>query len=232
MHDKPKRTIKSFVIRRGRMTDAQRHALDSLWPKFGLENKNGVIDSAKVFGRHAPVILEIGFGMGVALLQMAKQMPENNFIGIEVHPPGIGALFAGLEKQQLQNVRVFKEDAVIVLRQTIPAESLDKVLIFFPDPWPKKRHHKRRLIQDEFIALIATKLKPGGVLHLATDWEDYAKQMMKVASAHPAFLNLAGAGNYAEKPAYRPLTRFEQRGQKLGHKIYDLLFCKNLLTGE
>lgn len=226
MPNQPKRTIKSFVIRRGRMTRSQVLALETLWPKFGLESKAGVLDFKQVFGREASTILEIGFGMGKSLLEMAQAMPENNFIGIEVHPPGVGALFAGLEKLQLENVRVFKDDAVMVLQQAIPDESLDKVLIFFPDPWPKKRHHKRRLIQAEFINLIAIKLKQGGLLHLATDWEDYAKQMLEVVSANAKFLNLAGAGNYAEKPAYRPLTRFEQRGQKLGHQIFDLMFVK------
>jgi len=219
----PLRTVHSFVIRRGRMTEAQQAARDRAWTRFGLEVTNGVLNVEQVFGRKAPLVVEIGFGMGTSLVAMAKAAPDKNFIGIEVHPPGIGNLLKLIEQEQLTNVRVYQADAKVVLEQCIANGSLDCVQIFFPDPWHKKRHHKRRLIQKEFVEELKPKLANGGVLHLATDWEPYALQMMDVLSAFADLHNRCGAGQYCADHQ-RPLTKFEQRGQKLGHGVWDLMF--------
>lgn len=225
------RKIRSFVRRDGRMTDAQRLAIEVNWPKCGLSLQAGLLDFDKTFNRHAPRILEIGFGSGHSLLAMAKSHPEQDFIGIETHQPGIGTLLHHVEVEQLTNVRVYYADAVEVLNQCIPDHSLDIVQIFFPDPWRKRRHHKRRLIQPEFVSLVAKKLKPGGELHMATDWKDYALHMMRVLSSSSEFKNAAGDGKYAERSAQRPVvTKFEQRGENSGHAIWELLFCKKSLT--
>lgn len=220
--------IKTYVRRQSRMTDIQKEAIKKLWPLYGLELSSTLLDFQKLFKRDTSKILEIGFGMGHSLLAMAKQFPESDFIGIEVHLPGIGALLAEIEKQSLNNIRIFNEDALLVLKQCIPDASLDKILIFFPDPWPKRRHHKRRLIQNETIKLIQQKLKSGGILHLATDWEDYALQMMKIISTESSLINLAGEGKFSLRPAWRSLTKFEMRGEKLGYTIYDLIFKKTV----
>jgi len=221
------RRVKSYVKRDGRMTDAQRQALLLLWPQFGLDKQNGLIDASKIFQREAPLILEIGFGSGRSLLEMAKQHPEEDYIGIEMHQPGIGGLLLGIETEQLKNIRIFYADAVEVLQQCIPEASLDVVQIFFPDPWQKRKHHKRRLIQPEFVKLVASRLKPQGKLHLATDWEDYALNMMKVLSEADDFLNLAGHGHYSERSSQRPrTTKFEARGERSGRKIWELQFVK------
>jgi len=217
------RKIRSFVRREGRITQAQRHALEVLWPQYGLE-ADRLIDPETVFGRKAPLTLEIGFGNGAALARMAATDPETDFIGIEVHRPGIGRLLLELERQGLGNVRIYREDAVPVMQQCLPPTCLDRLLLFFPDPWHKKRHHKRRILQPEFIELAASLLRPGGILHMATDWEDYAAQMLEVTQRSAAFRNCAGSGNYSPRPDYRPVTRFEQRGLKLGHGVWDLLF--------
>ncbi len=222
--DKPLRRVRSFVRRTGRLTEGQQRALDELWPRFGLMPEGEVLVLDEVFGRSAPKILEIGFGMGDALAAMALSQPENDYLGIEVHRPGVGRLLAMLGEQGSDNVRLFCHDAVEVLNQRIANESLDRVLIFFPDPWHKRRHNKRRLIQAGFVALLRTKLKPAGVLHMATDWEEYAEQMMRELSEAEGFRNLEGEGNYAPRPDYRPITKFEKRGQRLGHGIWDLLF--------
>jgi tRNA (guanine-N7-)-methyltransferase len=219
----PLRTVHSFVIRRGRMTEAQQAARDRAWTRFGLEVTNGELNVEQVFGRKAPLVVEIGFGMGTSLVAMAKAAPDKNFIGIEVHPPGIGNLLKLIEQEQLTNVRVYQADAKVVLEQCIANGSLDCVQIFFPDPWHKKRHHKRRLIQKEFVEELKPKLANGGVLHLATDWEPYALQMMDVLSAFADLHNRCGAGQYCADHQ-RPLTKFEQRGQKLGHGVWDLMF--------
>lgn len=219
----PLRTVHSFVIRRGRMTEAQQAARDRAWARFGLEVANGLLNAEQVFGRHAPLVVEIGFGMGTSLIEMAKAAPEKNFIGIEVHPPGIGNLLKLIEQEQLTNVRVYQADAKVVLEQCIANGSLDCVQIFFPDPWHKTRHHKRRLIQHPFIDELKPKLAQGGVLHLATDWEPYAKQMMEVLSSSAGLRNAVGERQYAAEHA-RPSTKFEQRGQKLGHGVWDLMF--------
>ena len=222
------RRIRSFVCRDGRITEAQQCAINTLWPQFGLPLDQGVIDFAKVFQREAPCVLEIGFGSGHSLLAMAKAYPEQDFIGIETHQPGIGALLVGMKAQQVENIRIYYGDAVEVLTHCIPENSLEAVQLFFPDPWPKRKHHKRRLIQPKFVDLIVTKLKPGGMLHLATDWQDYAAAMMKVLSNTKDLTNLVGQGKFAARSAQRPVvTKFEQRGQRLGHAIFELQFGKN-----
>jgi tRNA (guanine-N7-)-methyltransferase len=177
-----------------------------------------------VFGRQAPRILEIGFGMGQSLQQMAAQHPEQDYLGIEVHRPGIGSLMLNLEKHAIGNVRVLCADAMEVLEHHLAENSLDAVYLFFPDPWPKRKHHKRRIVQPAFVELVASRLKPGGILHMATDWENYAEHMLAVMNSTDKFDNCAGAGNYSERPDYRPLTKFEQRGHKLGHGVWDLIF--------
>ncbi len=219
------RKIRSFVRREGRMTDAQQRALQQLWPRFGVES-NARIDLHGLFGRDAPVTLEIGFGNGETLLAMAQASPESDFIGIEVHRPGVGRLLQALDRQDVSNVRVMCDDAVEILQNCIPDHSLQRVLLFFPDPWHKKRHHKRRIVQPGFVELLARKLQHGGLLHMATDWENYAEHMLETVGASRAFRNCAGAGHYAEKPDYRPTTKFERRGRRLGHGVRDLLFAR------
>ena len=219
----PLREIRSFVRREGRITPGQKRALEELWPRYGLEPGER-IDPARIFARQAPLTLEIGFGNGDSLATMAAEAPDTDFIGIEVHRPGIGHLLQELSRQSLNNVRLFNEDAVKVLKDCLPDDCLDRLLLFFPDPWHKKRHHKRRIVQTEFIELLAQKLKPGGILHMATDWENYAAHMLEVLGQSPDFRNCAGAGKYSNKPGYRPVTKFEQRGRKLGHGVWDLLF--------
>lgn len=219
-----RRTIRSFVRREGRLTDAQRRALDELWPRYGVTPGAASLDFARLFGRDAPVHLEIGFGNGEALAAMAAAHPQNNYLGIEVHRPGVGALLRRLDAEGITNVRVVSVDAKDVLGQCIPDASLAAVYLFFPDPWPKKRHHKRRLLQSEFAQLVRRKLKLGGEFHLATDWEDYARHMLAVLSAADGFENVATPGPFTPRPEMRPLTRFERRGQRLGHGVWDLTF--------
>lgn len=224
------RPIRSFVKRQGRMTKGQMSAYTKSWQDFGLnidtESHTKKKDFSKIFGRVAPLILEIGFGMGEALLQLATQHPENNYLGIEVHKPGIGAVLLGIEKSNLQNIRLFDADALDVLTYSIADQSLTGLHLFFPDPWPKKRHHKRRIVTDNFAQLIRSKLKMDGYVHMATDWEDYALHMLTVMTNAPGFINVAGQDQFILRPATRPLTRFEQRGTRLGHKVWDLLFLK------
>jgi len=215
--------IFSFVRRQGRITAAQKSALEKLWPKYGLSSEV-LLEPEKVFGREAPLVLEIGFGMGQSLAAMAQADSSKNYIGIEVHRPGVGSLLNALEEKALSHVKVYCADAVMILKECIPPESLSEILIYFPDPWPKKRHHKRRLIQPDFIKIILSCLKPGGILHCATDWKDYAEQMMAVLSGFPDLVNTSGEGVYADRPAWRPETKFEKRGQRLGHGIWDLVF--------
>jgi len=225
MQEKPShRPIRSFVRREGRMTDAQRRNLDALWPRYGIDPEAGPLDLDTLFGRRAPRMLEIGFGMGDALFEMAMRHPEHDHLGIEVHRPGVGRLLGKLEESGLRNVRVICHDAVEALQTLIPDDSLDAVYLFFPDPWPKKRHHKRRIVQPAFVALLARKLKPGGLLHMATDWEDYAQHMMTVLSEAPEFTNTAGPGAFTPRPEARPVTKFERRGERLGHQVWDLVF--------
>jgi len=223
-------SIRSFVLRQGRMSPAQTLALTSLLPVYGIPYKAEPLDLAAAFGRAAPTILEIGFGMGETSARIAEAAPEKNFLGLEVHAPGVGALLKLIAEKQLSNLRIIQHDAVEVVQQMIAPGALAGIHIFFPDPWPKARHHKRRLIQPAFVKLLASRLAPGGYLHCATDWEHYAQQMLEVLSAEPQLTNTAantaGAAGYAERPAYRPVTKFENRGLKLGHGVWDVVFAR------
>lgn len=220
------RRIKSFVLRQGRMSKAQHAALDRLWPQIGLETDGGLLDLEALFGRNAPTYVEIGFGMGTSLAQMAADNPDRNYIGIEVHRPGVGALCKLIEEQNLTNIRIFNHDAIEILENRIPLNSLAGVYLFFPDPWHKARHKKRRIVQPAFAAKLAQHLKTGGEFHMATDWEDYALHMMEVMSVAPDYTNAASDNQYMPRPDYRPLTKFEQRGHRLGHGVWDLIFIK------
>lgn len=219
-----RRKIRSFVKREGRLTKGQAAALERVWPQLGLTHAQGPLALEQVFGRQAPTVLEIGFGMGASLVQMAAAAPEKNFIGIEVHRPGVGACLMDAEQAQITNLRVYEHDAVEILQDCIADASLAGVQIFFPDPWHKKRHHKRRLIQPEFVELLWQKLAVGGVLHLATDWENYAEHMLEVMSAAPHWRNLSADNTYIPRPEERPYTKFEKRGERLGHGVWDLKF--------
>lgn len=218
------RAVRTFVIRAGRMTPGQEKALEEQWPIYGLTIEGGQLDYAEIFGREAPVVIEIGFGMGDSLLAMAKAAPEKNFIGIEVHGPGVGRLLSNIHKEGLTNLRIFQEDALEVLRLCIPDNSLRCLQLFFPDPWPKKKHHKRRMVQPAFAQLIRPKLAIGGYFHMATDWEAYAEHMMEVMTPAEGYRNHAGDGQYSPQPESRPDTKFQRRGEKLGHGVWDLVF--------
>lgn len=220
---KPK-SIRSFVIRAGRMTDGQRSAFDEHWATYGLSLYGGLLDAVTAFGNDHPVVLEVGFGMGDSLLAMAQAEPELNFIGIEVHPPGVGRLINNAAKDGVQNLRVYMADAKDVLTDCIPDSGLSRFQLYFPDPWHKKKHHKRRIVQPDFVSLITAKLRSGGYLHMATDWQNYAEQMLEVLSAEPALRNTAA--DYSPRPEFRPKTKFEARGERLGHGVWDLLFEK------
>lgn len=218
------RAIKSFVMRAGRMTEGQQRGLDQGWPKFGLQLEDGLRDFDQVFGRTASRTFEIGFGMGHSTLEMAAASPEQDFIGVEVHRPGVGALLNGLMTQNLSNMRVYSCDAMDVLRNCVADASLDRVLLFFPDPWHKAKHNKRRIVQPAFAELVRQKLKVGGVLHMATDWQPYAEYMLEVMNVAPGYLNQAEDGQYVPRPTERPTTKFERRGERLGHGVWDLKF--------
>jgi tRNA (guanine-N7-)-methyltransferase len=216
------RAVRSFVLRGGRMGSGQARALQEFGPRFMLPWQEAPLDFAAQFGRQAPVVLEIGFGMGDASADIAQRFPEIDFLGVEVHTPGVGALLRQIGERGLANIRIVQHDAVEVLRAMVPEASLAGIHVFFPDPWHKKRHHKRRLIQPAFVAELAGHLAPGGYLHCATDWEPYAQQMLEVLSAEALLVNSAQA--YAPRPDHRPLTKFEARGIRLGHGVWDLLF--------
>jgi tRNA (guanine-N7-)-methyltransferase len=219
------RVIKTYVLRAGRMGSGQVRALAQFGPQFLLTFQNQKMDAHAVFGRAAPLILEIGFGMGDATAKIAQIRTEDNFLCCEVHMPGVGALLKRCGEENIGNIRILQHDAIEVMDQMLGLNSLEGVHIFFPDPWHKSRHHKRRLIQGPFVQRLAQHIKPGGYLHLATDWQPYAEQMLQVLSAEPQLRNTASdASGYAEKPAYRPLTKFENRGLKLGHSVWDLVF--------
>ncbi|WP_397572319.1 tRNA (guanosine(46)-N7)-methyltransferase TrmB [Silanimonas sp.] len=218
------RQVRSFVLRQGRLTQGQERALEDQWPRFGLDYASAVRDFDAAFGRSAPLVLEIGFGNGEQLLFAAQNEPEKNLVGLEVHAPGVGRLLQGAAELGVTNLKAYCHDAVEVLHHEVADASVDELRIYFPDPWHKKRHHKRRLVQPEFVALLARKLKPGGLLHLATDWEDYARQMLEVCGAEPALRNRTGVGGTIERPQWRRQTHFETRGLKLGHGVWDLLF--------
>ncbi|HET6566219.1 MAG TPA: tRNA (guanosine(46)-N7)-methyltransferase TrmB [Xanthomonadales bacterium] len=220
------REVRSFVLRGGRLTEGQQRAIDELLPRFSAGEGNSCLDFKQLFGNQRPVILEIGFGNGDATWQMAQQNPNENYLGVEVHKPGVGHLLLQLEKQGISNVRVACEDGVEFLKKRIAAASLEGLRLYFPDPWPKKRHHKRRIVQPGFIALLADRLAAGGILHFATDWQNYAEHMLEVLQANPAFENLSETGGYCPRPAWRPLTKYEKRGERLGHEVYDLLFLR------
>jgi len=218
------RRVRSFVLRQGRMTFGQQRALSELLPRYGVPG--GPIDFTTLFGREAKRTLEIGFGDGDNLAELARRYPERDFLGAEVHRPGVGRLLLTLEADGLKNVRVLDDDVIPALTERIPDTSLDAILIYFPDPWPKKRHHKRRLVQPESAQLFARKLKPGGMLHLATDWQDYARHALEVLTACPALHNSAAGEGFVTRPQERPETKFERRGLKLGHAVFDLVFIK------
>jgi len=218
------KTIKSYVRRAGRTTTGQAKAFEELGPRFLLQYRKAALDAGAAFGRTAPLILEIGFGMGEATAHIARVRPDDNFLCCEVHEPGVGALLKRIGEQQIENIRILQHDAVEVIDNMLPEASIDGVHIFFPDPWHKKKHNKRRLIQPPLIAKLAARIKPGGYIHCATDWEPYAVQMLEVLSAEPLLQNTADG--YAAKPDYRPLTKFENRGLRLGHGVWDLVFRK------
>lgn len=220
------RRIRSFVKRDGRLTEGQERALNEIFPHYGLALTDHTVDLDDVFQRDAPRILEIGFGNGASLSAMAENNPEQDYIGIEVHRPGVGKLLLEIERLNLKNVRVMKEDAIEVLNNMIADESLDAVYLFFADPWHKTRHHKRRIVQESFAQLLRSKLKLSGIFHMATDWEPYAKHMMRIMNETQGYENTAGKDQYLPRPEYRPLTKFEQRGQRLGHGVWDLIFKK------
>ena len=222
----PRRTVRSFVVRAGRMTVAQDRAWTELWPRYGIETSGEPVDFTANFGRTAPLTLEVGFGNGESLLALAAAHPERDYVGIEVHRPGIGHLMLRAEELGLGNVRAICRDAVEVLQQCVAPDSLAELLLYFPDPWPKKRHHKRRIVQSGFVALVASRLRPGGVLRMATDWQPYAEHMLEVASGCAALRNESPDGSYVPRPESRPVTRFERRGHRLGHGTWDLAFSR------
>jgi tRNA (guanine-N7-)-methyltransferase len=218
------RSIRSFVLRKGRLTVAQQHALDELWPHYGIENRETVLEYDDHFDRTAEVIVEIGFGNGESTWRMALEEPEKNFIGIEVHEPGVGQLLMALEEHDIENVRIARCDAVPFLQNRIPTGSLAGVRIYFADPWPKKRHHKRRIIQPEFVDHLARCISEDGILHMATDWQPYADHILEVMQSTSDFVNLSPTGDYCETPEWRPYTKYEKRGERLGHEVRDLLY--------
>ena len=218
------RKVRSFVLREGRLTKGQETAMKDFWPTMGLDHDMGMLDFNAVFGNDNPVTLEIGFGMGASLVEMAANSPEKNFIGIEVHSPGVGACLMAAGERGVTNLRVFCHDAVEVLADCIPDSSLGGMQLFFPDPWHKKRHHKRRIVQAEFAETIRKKLAIGGIFHMATDWENYSEHMIEVMAAAPGYENTATEGNFVPRPDWRPLTKFEQRGHRLGHGVWDIIY--------
>ncbi len=224
IQDRRHRPIRSFVLRQGRLTRGQQRAFETLWPRFGIDYRDRPLDLEALFGNDRPVYLEIGFGNGESLAAMARDNPRRNYIGIEVHTPGVGHLLMRLQEYGCENVRICRHDAVEVLRDMIPEQALAGVYLFFPDPWHKKRHHKRRIVQPAFVDLLARRIRSGGFFHAATDWEDYAQHMLAVLSASREFRNTASGGDFVPRPEGRPLTRFEQRGLRLGHGVRDLIF--------
>lgn len=220
------RQIRSFVLRQGRLTTAQQNALDNYWQQYGIEFSHSKLDLESIFKRKAPVTLEIGFGNGDSLLEQAVSNPDRDFIGIEVHRPGVGHLLNRINQENVSNLRVIRHDAVEVLNYQLPENSLDRVQLFFPDPWHKKRHHKRRILQNTFVENIRKHLHAGGFFHMATDWEGYAEHMLKVMENSEGFINTAGKKHFVSANGLRPQTKFEQRGQKLGHGVWDLVYKK------
>lgn len=225
MHREPiHRRIRSFVRREGRLTPGQQRAIDELWPRLGIDQGDTPLDLDALFGRQAPRIVEIGFGNGESLLTMAMANPENDYIGIEVHRPGVGHLLKRIDEEGVTNIRVACADAVELLAQQIPDGALEALYLFFPDPWHKKKHHKRRQVRPEWVELVRQKLRIGGHLHMATDWQAYAEWMVVMVNAAEGLRNTSASGDYVPRPDYRPLTKFEQRGQRLGHGVWDLIY--------
>lgn len=220
------RTIRSFVVRSGRTTEGQRKAMEKNWPRFGIEYTGALIDWESSFSRRAPLWIEIGYGNGAQTAHLAKIHPQINFLGIEIHLPGVGHLLKLADDDQLDNLKLIRHDAVEVLSECVEDSSVDQIMLFFPDPWPKKKHHKRRIVQPDFINLVANKLKPAGRFHLATDWEPYAEWMLESISMHPQLRNTSTSGHFIVPPDYRLLTKFENRGIKKGHGVWDLMFEK------
>jgi tRNA (guanine-N7-)-methyltransferase len=220
------REIKSFVLRQGKITQGQQRAIEELMPVYGLQYTGEQLDLASAFGRDNPKLVEIGFGMGHATWQIAKNNPKNDYLGVEVHLPGVGALLMQMRDNDVGNLRLIRHDAVEVLRNMLADDSISGFHIYFPDPWHKKRHHKRRIIQSEFVNLLCQKLKSGGYIHLATDWEEYAKWMLDILRSNSQLVNKSTSNDYVPRPDYRPLTKFENRGVKLGHGVWDLIFTK------
>ena len=220
------KSIRSYVVRAGRMTEAQRKAFEVSWPVYGLKLADGAINTDVIFGRTGQKVLEIGFGMGTSLIEMAVASPNTDFIGVEVHPPGVGTLMNSARIEDLSNLRVYLADANDVLEECFATQSIDRLQLYFPDPWHKKKHNKRRIVKSTFVQQVRAKLRSNGILHMATDWQHYAEQMMETLSEAEGFENCAGAGQYSERPSYRPITKFEKRGEKLGHGVWDLVFKK------
>ena len=218
------RPVRSFVLRQGRLTPAQQKALDNYWQQYGIDFSDARLDFDAIFERTAPITLEIGFGNGESLLEQACNNPERNFLGIEVHTPGVGHLIKGIHQAGINNLRVMRHDAVEVLDKQIPENSLDRVQLFFPDPWHKKRHHKRRILKSDFVEAIRKHLRIGGHFHMATDWENYAENMLETMDQHPGFINIAGEAHFVSAEGLRPQTKFERRGLKLGHGVWDMVY--------
>ena len=222
--EKHLRKIQSFVKRSGRLTEGQRFGLNELWPKYGIDINDSIIDFEKIFEKIQPTILEIGFGNGDSLLEIATNEPKRNFLGIEVYEAGVGRLVNEANKRSLTNIKIIKEDAVEVLKNNIANDSLSGFQLYFPDPWHKKKHHKRRIVRPEFMDIISSKLINGSFVHMATDWENYAEHMMEVLEKHKNFKNTQSVHIYSPRPERRPITKFEKRGERLGHGVWDLIF--------
>lgn len=221
-----RRMVRSFVLRGGRLTAGQKRALNELWPRYGIEPVAAMLDFPRLFGNQNPVILDIGFGNGESTWQMAMANPDENFLGVEVHRPGVGHLLLKLEAYHLKNVCIACADVVEFLKARVSDDSLAGVRLYFPDPWPKKRHHKRRIVQPEFVTLLGRRIRPGGILHVASDWTPYAEHMLRVMDACAVFENCAPSGGFCPRPEWRALTKYEMRGQRLGHHVHDLIFRK------
>ena len=221
------KSIRSFVIRAGRMTEGQKNAFDKAWQSYGLSLFDGLINPDKLFGRQAPLVVEVGFGMGDSLLQMCLQEPDKNFIGIEVHPPGVGRLINNAINEKVNNLKVYMADANDVLEDCLPDNTVHRFQLYFPDPWHKKKHHKRRIVQQKFLSLIEKKLQSSGFCHFATDWQEYAEQMLEILTQETMMNNCSDNQTFHSRPSYRPVTKFERRGEGLGHGVWDLLFRKN-----
>ena len=222
------RTVRSYVLRQGRLTKAQAGAIDRYWGEFGVDFHEQTLDLDQLFGRAAPRALDIGAGMGETTLTLAEENPENDYLAIEVHNPGIGRLLHSIAKSGISNIRIINHDAVEVVNRQLPEESLTSIYINFPDPWPKKRHHKRRLVQPGFISRLTRLMKTEGQLYLATDSQDLAEHILAVCDAEPGLINQAGPGNFAPRPLWRPLTKFEQRAQQLNHLVWELIYCRRV----